>query len=161
MFIEQDLFELNVYRLKEDDYLEKRFEYIKKKRLKYQKTQIQQQEEDAYLSKMYGGEWQYNEIIGFLKFYQKNNKIRCTYWETDALRKVKTRKKQFQYITDKFCNTVFFKSYSNKQLIEVMKSSVEHCKGRDEMKNRFIDSSIFDNIVNYLNWKELLMKGKT
>lgn len=157
MFSEQGLFELNVYRLKEDDYLEKRFEYIKEKRLKYKKTQMQQLEEDAYLSKMYGGDWQYNEIVGFLKFYQKNNQIRCTYWKNDSRKIVKTRKKQFKYITDKFCDTLFFKSYSNEQLIDVMKKSVEHCKGRDEMKKRFIDSSIFDNIVYYVDWKKLLI----
>ena len=85
------LFEIHVYRLTENDYYDATQKYIDKTN-----SNLQYPMDVDFLLKQYGGSWQYNEIIGFLKFYQYGaNQIRCEYWETDSSRKVKTRKKQF------------------------------------------------------------------
>jgi len=122
MLKEKYLFELHVYRLKESEYYSAMKKYIDKTNSKMQIPM-----DTGYLRKQYGGDWQYNEIIGFLKFYQYGaNQIRCEYWETDSSRKVKTRKKQFIQMSDSYCRVLFSKNDTNVNLGKVMKSSGEH-----------------------------------
>ena len=80
-----ELFEIPIYRVSEDIYYEKLREYIANNTTEYTS--------DSYLKKKFGGDWIYNEVIGYFKFYRYDKRqIRCEYWETDASNKVKTRK---------------------------------------------------------------------
>ena len=151
----KDLFQLHVYRLKKDEYLEKRDNYVKENRILYNKTKMDAIREDDSLAGEYGGAWEYNEIIGYIKIYQWGNKIRCEYWETNSLRKVRTRRKQLERKTDKYCDIFFSKKQTNSELIEIIKKAVQHCKNRVG-KKRHIDSCVFDTIVYQVNWKKLL-----
>ena len=113
----------------------------------------------AHLRKEYGGDWKYNEIIGFLQFYRYGgNQIRCEYWDTDSIRKVRTRQKRFEKISDSYCNELFSKSESNLKLAQTMKNAVEHCETRLKMKNKnqILDRELFDNTVDFIDWKSLL-----
>jgi hypothetical protein len=84
----KNLFEVPVYRLEESAYYNKMFAHIKKVNAKNEYPI-----NECYLRKEYGGDWRYNEIIGFLRFYRYgSSQIRCEYWETDAKIKVLTRK---------------------------------------------------------------------
>ncbi len=153
MFKTKFLFELYIYRLKESDYYDSMMKHIGKIN---SKMEIPINTE--YLRKQFGGDWQYNEIIGFLKFYQYGgNQIRCEYWETDSSRKVKTRKKQFIQISDSYCTEQFSKNDTNANLAKVMKSAVEHCEVRLKNKKRYIDKEIFNNTVDYVSWTDVLI----
>jgi hypothetical protein len=55
----KELFELPVYRLEEDKYNQSLCEHIVNNPLM----------SAEYSRKNFGGDWQYNEIIGFLRFY--------------------------------------------------------------------------------------------
>lgn len=124
------LFELHVYRLSEDRYYSAMEEYIDKVN-----SNIQLPMDSGYLRNKYGGDWQYNEIIGFLKFYQYGaNQIRCEYWETDSSRKVKTRKKQFIQKSDSYCERKFSKGDTNANLAAVMKNMASDCEVRLKRK---------------------------
>ena len=69
------LFEIHVYRLKETDYY-----CATNKHIDEINSNMQIPMDTGYLRKQCGGDWQYNEIIGFLKFYQYGeNQIRCEY----------------------------------------------------------------------------------
>lgn len=158
------LFELQVYRLEESCYYAKMKTHIEKANAKM-KEQIDKIDpnltmpSDAkYLRKEYGGDWQYNEIIGFLKFYQYGaNQIRCEYWETDSSRKVKTRKKQFIQKSDSYCREPFSKSDTNVNLAKTMKNAVDHCEVILKKKNRHIDKELFNNTVDHVAWKDVLI----
>lgn len=147
------LFELHVYRLKESEYYSAMKDYMDKTNSKMQIPM-----DTGYLRKQYGGDWQYNEIIGFLKFYQYGaNQIRCEYWETDSSRKVKTRKKQFIQKSDSYCREPFSKSDTNINLATAMKSAVEHCEVILNKKNRHIDKELFNNTVDHVAWRDVLI----
>lgn len=146
----KNLFEIPVYRLSEDDYYEKMRNHI---------SQANQGKDypidEGYLRKEYGGEWRYNEIIGFLRFYRYGqNQIRCEYWETDAKKKVRTRKKQYSQVSDSYCAEKFSPNSSNEKLSQTMKSAVEHCEQR--LKRRVLDRELFDATVDLVDWKSLL-----
>ena len=147
------LFELSVYRLTEEKYYNDRKKYIENINLNNPFPV-----DDKYLHKNYGGDWQYNEIIGFLKFYQYGcNQMRCYYSETDAIKKVKTRTKQFVQISDSYCNKKFSKESSNEELIQIIKECVEHCQVRLNKKKRYIDTTIFNNLVDNVAWNNVLL----
>ena len=147
------LFEIKVYRLKETDYYDAMNKHIDKIN-----SNMQTPMDTGYLRKQYGGDWQYNEIIGFLKFYQYGaNQIRCEYWETDSPRKVKTRQKQFIQISDSYCREPFFKNDTNANLAKTMKSAVEHCEIRLKKKKRYIDKESFNSTVDHISWNEIFI----
>ena len=148
----KNLFEVSVYRLEKSDYYNKMSVHIEKVNSKNQYSL-----NECYLRKNYGGDWRYNEIIGFLRFYRYgSNQIRCEYWETDAKKKVRTRKKQFEKLSDNYCNEPFHKSAKNSDLVQTMKNAVEHCETRINNKKLIMDRDLFDNIVNFIDWKSLL-----
>ena len=147
------LFELHVYRLKETEYYS-----AMKKDMDKTNSKMQIPMDTRYLRKQYGGDWQYNEIIGFLKFYQYGaNQIRCEYWETDSSRKVKTRKKQFIQKSDSYCREPFSKSDTNVNLAKTMKNAVDHCEVILKKKNRNIDKELFNNTVDHVAWRDVLI----
>jgi hypothetical protein len=150
MFTCKNLFEIPVYRLAENEYYQKMSAHISEVN-----TGAEYPTDENYLRAQYGGDWQYNEIIGFLRFYRYGaRQIRCEYWETGAKRKVLTRKKVFVKISDSYCKESFSKSASSLELANTMKRAVEHCGSR--LKNRILDLRLFDSIVNYIDWKSLL-----
>jgi hypothetical protein len=147
------LFEIHVYRLKKNAYYDAMKKHIDKINSKMQIPM-----DTEYLRKQYGGDWQYNEIIGFLKFYQYGaNQIRCEYWETDASRKVKTRKKQFIQISDSYCREPFSRNDTNVNLIKAIKSAVEHCEIRLWKKKRHLDKKLFNNTVEHIIWRDVFV----
>ena len=150
MITYKNLFEIPVYRLSENNYYEKMRDHI---------SQTNQDKEypmdEGYLRKQYGGDWRYNEIIGFLRFYRYGqNQIRCEYWETDAKIKVRTRKKQYYQVSDSYCAEKFAPNSSNEELAKTTKSAVEHCEQR--LKRRVLDRELFDATVELIDWKALL-----
>lgn len=153
MFKTKYLFELHVYRLRESEYYS-----AMKKHMDKTNSKMQIPMDAGYLRKQYGGDWQYNEIIGFLKFYQYSaNQICCEYWETDSSRKVKTRKKQFIKKSDSYCREPFSKSDTNFNLTKTMKNAVDHCEAILKKKNRYIDKDFFNNTVDHIAWRDVLI----
>lgn len=146
------LFEVPVYRLSEISYYQKMDGYITDINSKMQIPMS-----NGYLRKQFGGDWNYNEIIAYLRFYRYgSNKIRCEYWETDAKSKTRTRKKTFVKVSDKYCNQPFSISSPNSDLAQSIRDAVEHCENRLKRKRRVLDRELFDNTVDFIDWKSLL-----
>ncbi|MCT7360942.1 hypothetical protein [Thalassolituus pacificus] len=45
----------------------------------------------------YGGDWEFNEVVGHIKLFFMGSQIRGEYWGTEPQRKVRTRKKKFEF----------------------------------------------------------------
>ena len=136
------LFELNVYRISEKNYLN-RFN-----------TSIYGR--NGCSIENFGGEWEYNEIIGFLKFYVSGNtQIRVEYKDTNKKRKNKTRNKQFVLNTDSFSTRSFYRSSTNQDLIDLIKDCIDDCKKRLK-KNRYIDTKFIDTTINNTDWRSIV-----
>ncbi len=145
-----DLFEIAVYRLAENKYNHELLNYISTIN-----EGVERPLDEGYLREQYGGPWQYNEIMGYLRFYRYGeSQIRCTYWETTAKRKVRTRKKTFVITSNSYCRVLFSNTASNTELANAMKKAVAHCENR--LKNRSVDRRLFDSTVNHIDWKSVL-----
>lgn len=144
------LFQLAVYRIDKSSYYEKFSTFRESNSSEYLDI-----DHPIHIER-FGGHWEYNEIIGFLKFYVSGNtQIRCEYHETNSQRKVKTRKKTFVKKTDSLCTRQISQSMTNKQLIVVIEDCIKHCMDNLSSK-RFIDTSIFNETYKHTNWKKVI-----
>ncbi|KQA98073.1 hypothetical protein CGT94_17145 [Vibrio metoecus] len=141
----KELFELPVYRIDEETYNCELKEYISSN----------ESMSPEYSRKQFGGDWQYNEVVGFLRFYVSGKRqIRCEYWQTDTQRKIKTRKKQFVMTSDSFCTQNFYPNADNDALKSMLLDSIEHC--RVNLPRRHIDMRMFMETFDFIDWCRVL-----
>lgn len=140
------LFELYVYRIDENAYLRDFHKFLIQN-----STSCYQPTLDSF-----GGQWQYNEIIGYLKFYiSGGTQLRVEYHKTDATKIVKTRKKTFVLNNDSFCTRNIYKSMTNQDLIDVIKDCIQDCKNR--LNPRHIDTTFIDNTLIHTDWTKVIV----
>ncbi|HHC6640669.1 TPA: hypothetical protein ACN397_004601 [Vibrio parahaemolyticus] len=103
----------------------------------------------------YGGAWDFNEVIGYIEIHIMGNQVRGKYWQDDKKRFVKSRRKQFKYVTHKLVPEVSFpRSADNTQIYQAVLEYVSHCQRY--LKSRYIDQSNLTNIGKYVDWKALI-----
>ena len=158
MIIEKDLFEIPVYRILEERYYKEMREYIEKIKKEFDERFLNESYVNKYSRKKFGGSWDYNEIIGYLKIYRWGSQIRVYHWETDSKRKVRKGRKRFRQVADNYCCYPIYKNDDdNIKFIKIMKEVVEQCKDiiKERNKKFYVDTRIFDSVVDYINWKDL------
>ena len=65
----------------------------------YRKEPTQKNAAEDRLRQSYGGAWEYNEIIGYIRLYFFGTQVRGEYWGVNSKRVVRTRKKTLEYKT--------------------------------------------------------------
>ncbi|MFT4805747.1 MAG: hypothetical protein ACI9YE_002973 [Psychroserpens sp.] len=101
----------------------------------------------------YGGCWEFNEIVGYIKLHFLGTQVRGEYWETIPKRKVRTRRKQFEYKTHKLAAEVGIRDKTNDGILQAVEEYLERCKG--QVKNRHIDLREFNTLKKHLDWQSL------
>jgi hypothetical protein len=72
---------------------------------------------------------------------------------------VRTRKKLFEYKTWKLTPEVFIEPpQGNREIVAAVREYIEDC--RRELPRRYIDASMFEAEVSYINWVALLSAGR-
>ena len=151
---------LPVYRLTSEKYDEQQNDHVKNHIHESpfgQGVEIQPQQSiyEYHLRKSFGGEWKYNEIIGFIELHFCGTQIRGEYWRDDKKRHVKTRRKQFIYNTHKLAYETNIHRNATSQEIELLiEQYIEKC--REELNCRYIDDSAFTNLKGFVDWNSLL-----
>lgn len=160
-----DLMTIPVYRLQREKYYEQRSVFTENRifggsdaEFKRKYCENNPDYFSAYenaIHKNYGGTWEYNEIIGFIKLHILGSQIRGEYWQDDKKRFIKSRTKQFKYVTHKLApEDSFCKEATNAEIYQTICSYVDDC--RNELKGRYIDDSNLKNIGKYVDWKSLI-----
>ena len=101
----------------------------------------------------YGGDWEFNEIVGYIKLHFLGTQVRGEYWETIPKRKVRTRRKQFEYKTHKLAAEVEIRDFTQEGIIKAVDEYIDRCK--KEVKNRHLDLREFENLKAHINWPSL------
>lgn len=144
------LFELPVYRIDRETYYREFQEYVED-----YKTEYLPKENPIHLEN-FRGQWEYNEIIGYLKFYiSGKTQIRVEYHETKTQIKVKTRKKVFIKRKGSFCTRSISSTLANKQIVKLLEECIEHCK-KNLPSNRYIKTDFFDATYKHTDWKNII-----
>ena len=101
----------------------------------------------------YGGAWEFNEIIGYIKLYFLGTQVRGEYWSTIPKRKVKTRRKQFEYKTHKLFVEIEIREKTNEGILAAIEEYLVGCAR--ELKNRHIDLREYNSLKNYIDWPSI------
>jgi hypothetical protein len=160
----QPFFDLPIYRLSEDDYFRQRRQYVEEVidhaggRTERDPEIVRQIESHA--NRIYGGQWIYNEIIGFVRLYFDGSQVLGAYFRTNAKRITKTRKKTFEWIAHKLASEVnlpyeagrVFNPTSD-EILSAVTEYIDRCK--KELPKQYIDDAQFMRVAAFIDWKAL------
>ena len=163
--MKQNLFDIPVYRLPEELYSKQQEDYVKAIISGYDTDKLfanitednakQKINDASYYFKEFGGGWRYNEIIGYIRIHKFGNQIRAEYWQTDAKRIVKTRKKQFIVKNRKLVPEVKIKNTSsNGDISKAIDECINRCKNK--LKARHIDLDDYNKTLKHVNWVDVI-----
>lgn len=102
----------------------------------------------------YGGIWKYNEVVGHIRLHFCGTQIRGEYFETMARRKVRTRRKIFEFKAWKLaCEVDVPTSATGLEIYQLVLKYLERC--REEIPRLHIDTELFLVVGSYIHWREL------
>jgi hypothetical protein len=153
---------LPVYRLDSASYYSQREKYVTSNipntelhKQFYREHPEQEAQLRDHLNSKFGGCWDFNEIVGFVRLHILGSQVRGEYFGVKAKRIIRTRKKVFEYQTHKLAPEVeIHHEFTNENIFDAICVYIELCRG--ELKNRFIDDRDFMVIGRHINWKEII-----
>jgi|TARA_R100000049_G_C1954528_1_gene106282 hypothetical protein len=156
--------DIPVYRLPETSYKDAMEEFISKHtagnpsdpiQMMYARNLDSKLYYESHLRKVYGGPWEYNEIVGFIRLHFLGFQIRGDYWAHQAKRVVKTRRKLFGPTHSKVGAEVSIPIDANSaEVYTLILKYLDRCKTK--LKRRYIDTSRLEEIGPYVDWSALL-----
>lgn len=109
----------------------------------------------AFLSRAryrYGGPWQFNEIIGYLRLFLLGSQVRAEHWSVCRKRISKTRTKIIELRSLKFVpETELPTRGENRDIFAAVLRHVEICK--KHLPRRFLDTSQLSTLGPHLDWR--------
>lgn len=160
----QPFFDLPIYRLPQEDYFRQRDQYVEELidraggRDERDPDVVRQIE--LYAHRTYGGQWIYNEIIGFIGLYFDGSQVLGVYFRTDAKRITRTRKKTFEWIAHKLAPEVELPydpgrpfNPTSEEILSAVTKYIDRCK--KELPKRYIDDSQFMRVAAFIDWRAL------
>lgn len=109
----------------------------------------------SHLEQSYGGCWEFNEIIGYIRLHFLGTQVRGEYFGLSKKRIVRTRKKLFEHKSWKLAPEVSIRApKGNEEIIAAVHEYIEDC--RRELPRRYIDASILEAVAPYIDWAGLL-----
>ena len=155
---------LPVYRVTEEKYYKDREKYLEESlylgcdteltRQFFAENPSQKTMAEEHLIFKYGGPWEFNEVIGYIKLHFVGTQIRGEYWSVEAKKIVRTRKKIFKYRTHKLATEKSVDISSNSNIYDTVVNYIESCK--KELKGRYVDDSLFLTTGKFIDWKSLI-----
>ena len=141
-------FDLPVYRIPRERYYEERETFLDKHSSSKGDSAIRD-----HLQRVYGGPWEFNEIIGYIKLHFLGSQIRGEYFAVRRKRIVRTRRKLLEFQTWKLAPEISVNPESSVTILESIYSYIGAC--RKEIPRRYIDTEMFDALAPFVNWKAL------
>jgi hypothetical protein len=111
-----------------------------------------------YYWKDFGGPWQFNEVIGYVRLYFFGRQIRGELWWVDAKRIVRTRRKLY-----------FMHDLSTASPVRVPPGSDDGAvynliltfvdRVRQRLGKRYLETTLLETVGPYVRWSSLLTKA--
>jgi hypothetical protein len=107
-----------------------------------------------HLQRSYGGCWEFNEIVGYIRLHFLGSQVRGEYFAVRKKRIVRTRNKVLEYLTWKLAPEVDVGyPFTSATVLAAIRRYIEDCK--KEVPGRFIDTKRFDAIADFVDWAAL------
>lgn len=161
------LLDLPVYRLTEAAYIKQRTAWVKDNLFSglpsnsivhefYAAEPRRREWMENHLERIYGGGWHYNEIVGYIRLHILGSQIRGEYYGTTGKRIVRSRKKQFEFKTWKLATEAEIPEHATSaDILRVIRKYVVACEKEKELRGRYVDKSVLENLGSYVDWERL------
>jgi hypothetical protein len=109
------------------------------------------------LQRTYGGPWNFNQAIGWIRLYAAGSHVGGHLWWVDAKRPQRNmRNKMFRLMTpSNILPTFFTPAHSSDEIYRETLKAIKNLS-RESLKGRYVDLEAFENIGPFVNWQELL-----
>ena len=161
------LFDLPIYRLSEDDYYAQRDAHVDRIMTEnpLANTPIKPSEavrldpQDAafvsHLRHKYGGPWQFNEVVGYLRLPVLGSQVRAEHWLVCCKRVSKSRTKIIELRSLKFVPETELPSRgANPDIFAAVLRHIDACE--KHLPRRFLDTSQLNLLGPHLDWRGLI-----
>lgn len=143
-------FDVPVYRIPEGQYNRERDAYI-------EANLNQNADIRDHFWRSYGGCWQFNEIIGYIRLHFLGSQVRGEYFGVNKKRIVRTRTRTFEHLTHKLAPEVdILQPLTSESILAAVREYLENCK--KELPLRHIDTVLFEVIAEHVDWRALYLK---
>ena len=160
-------YDLPVYRVARDHYYKERAEHIENvifplagknndalRKLESEKPGLNDFLRN-HLEKSYGGQWEFNEVIGYIRLHFLGTQVRGEYYAPSKKRIVRTRTKTLEFQTWKLAPEVDIElPVTNTTIRKAISEYIEAC--RKEVPRRFIDTGLFEAVSPHVDWLSFL-----
>jgi hypothetical protein len=154
---EKYFFDLPVYRISRENYSNARDEHIATSLLQIGTSRSSEVFMDC-LQRTYGGCWDFNEVIGYIRLHFLGNQVRGEYFSVARKRIVKTRTKILEFQTWKLAPEIEIEPpYISGNVLFAIEKYIYNCKKK--IPRRHIETSLFDQISKYVDWEMLFREG--
>lgn len=142
--------DIPVYRLPSDEYYRQRDAFVEKAL----HPGIPRKSIEQHLVDVFGGCWEFNEIIGYIRLHFLGGQVRGEYFAVNRKRIVRTRHKQFEYVSHKLAPEVEIEMPVTDQTVEAAARQYLHDCQR-ELPRRHVDLEGFNVLAPYIRWYDL------
>jgi hypothetical protein len=167
-------FDIPVYRLAKENYDSQRASFVQRElsgggyyvREMYRHDPNEKERWQLHFEENFGGDWLFNEIIGFIRLFFYGTQIRGEYWQVKAKgqqwggkskRIVKTRTKIFGLQDLKVtCEEEIPPGTSNHGIFQLVLKYLAHAQNERNLKRRYIDASLLEYIGPHIDWNALV-----
>ena len=159
-------FDVPVYRLKEDRYYTEMGDYVENTLfppgshdVEVLREMDRRNPEDnagvrSILARGYGGQWRFNEIVGYIRMHFLGTQIRGEWHSVKKKRIVRTRTKLIEYRHWKLAPEVEVQDEAtSEEIFQLVLEYVEDC--RKEVKGRFVDTELLQVLGPHIDWRAL------
>lgn len=109
----------------------------------------------------YGGPWQYNQVIGWVRLYVLGSQIRGDLWEMTGKRLHRKSRNQIRHLGKAF-EISFTPDESSEQIRDKIEEELERIQNEWGKKKRILDLQCFRTIASCIDWRKLMdIRDKT
>ena len=109
----------------------------------------------SHLELAYGGCWEFNEVIGYIRLHFLGTQVRGEYFSSAKKRLVRTRNRTLLWRTWKLVPEVEIENPDNSaSVLEAIRDYIARCKLH--LPRRYIDDEQFEVLAPHVNWSALL-----
>jgi hypothetical protein len=147
-------FDLPVYRLPGERYYVERGAFVDRHMQPIGHSQLDESFR-GHLEYAYGGPWQFNEIIGYIRLFFLGSQVRGEYFGVQQKRIVRTRRKTMMLLELKLVPEMKIPpNATSAQIFTVISDYVQRCK--NQLKKRIVDDSLLTKVGPFVDWKRLI-----
>lgn len=115
-----------------------------------------------HLRKAFGGPWDFNQIIGWIRLYAEGSHIGGQLWWVDAKRIRRDTRKTFYLRTPSNILATYFAPTDNSaSIFSETLTQLEALGKRIQVEGHYVDLENFRNLGPFIKWRELLNSAVT